>query len=53
VAESFFAGLEAKPIMNWTCGTREDAMRAIIFPIETWYNRERRHSALHYVSPAA
>lgn len=32
--------------------TRDDARRAIFCYIETWYNRERRHSTLGYVSPA-
>ena len=32
--------------------TREDARRAIFQYIETWYNRQRRHSTLGYISPA-
>ena len=50
VTESFFATLKRElddPIFE----TRESA-RAIIFEyIEIWYNRQRRHSTLGYVSP--
>jgi len=50
VTESFFATLKRElddPIFD----TRESA-RAIIFEyIEIWYNRQRRHSTLGYVSP--
>ena len=53
VAESFFATLELELILNRRWATRDDARRAIFRYIETWYNRERRHSTLDYVSPAA
>jgi putative transposase len=53
VAESFFATLEFELIMTARWETRTDARRAIFRYIETWYNRERRHSTLGYVSPAA
>jgi putative transposase len=50
VSESFFATLKREldhPIFD----SRESA-RAIIFEyIEIWYNRQRRHSTLGYVSP--
>jgi transposase InsO family protein len=51
VAESFFATLklELKPDRPWS--TRSEARTAIFEYIETWYNRERRHSTLDYVSP--
>jgi transposase InsO family protein len=52
VAESFFATLELELILNARWATRDDARRAIFRYIETWYNRERRHSTLDYVSPA-
>lgn len=52
VAESFFATLELELIVNARWETRDDARRAIFRYIETWYNRERRHSTLGYVSPA-
>lgn len=51
VAESFFATLELELILNHRWATRDDARRAIFRYIETWYNRERRHSTLGYVSP--
>lgn len=51
VAESFFATLELELIMKHRWATRADARRAIFRYIETWYNRERRHSTLGYVSP--
>lgn len=53
VAESFFATLELDLIVNHRWATRDDARRAIFRYIETWYNRQRRHSTLDYVSPAA
>jgi transposase InsO family protein len=31
--------------------SRHEAQRAIFEFIEVWYNRQRRHSALGYVSP--
>jgi len=51
VAESFFATLELELILNATWETRDEARRAIFRYIETWYNRERRHSTLGYISP--
>ena len=53
VAESFFATLELELILNHQWSTRDAARRAIFRYIETWYNRERRHSTLDSVSPAA
>jgi len=53
VAESFFATLELELIVTSDWHTRADARRAIFAYIETWYNRERRHSSLGYRSPAA
>jgi transposase InsO family protein len=52
VAESFFATVELELIMKHRWATRDDARRAIFRFIESWYNRERRHSTLDYVSPA-
>lgn len=53
VAESFFATLELELIINSDWHTRDEARRAIFRYIETWYNRERRHSTLGYLSPVA
>jgi len=51
VAESFFATLEFELIMKHDWHSREEARRSIFRYIETWYNRQRRHSSLGYVSP--
>jgi putative transposase len=52
VAESFFATLklELQPDRLWK--TRSEARTAIFEYIEGWYNRERRHSTIGYLSPA-
>ena len=52
VAESFFATLELELIAKARWETRDEARRAIFRYIETWYNRQRRHSTLGYISPA-
>lgn len=51
VAESFFATLETELIREADWPTRAAARQAIFSYIETWYNRERRHSSLGYRSP--
>ncbi len=51
VAESFFATLETELILGADWPTPEAARRGIFAYIETWYNRERRHSSLGYRSP--
>ena len=51
VAESFFATLEIELILEADWPTRAAARQAIFAYIETWYNRERRHSSLGYRSP--
>ena len=51
MAESFFASLECEVLDRNTFRTRSDARSAIFAWIEGWYNRERRHSALGYLSP--
>ena len=51
VAESFFATLELELIARRTWHTHHDARQSIFAFIETWYNRKRRHSTLHYLSP--
>ena len=52
VVESFFATLEHELLADARFPSREAARRAIFAFIEVWYNRERRHSSLGYVSPA-
>lgn len=51
VVESFFATLEHELLTDARFPSREAARRAIFAFIEVWYNRERRHSSLGYVSP--
>jgi transposase InsO family protein len=51
VAESFFATLEVELLLEADRPTRAAARQAIFAYIETWYNRERRHSSLGYRSP--
>ena len=45
------ATLEIELILEAAWPTRAAARRAIFEYIETWYNRERRHSNLSYRSP--
>ena len=52
VAESFFSTLEFELLMRNDWHTKAEARRAIFGYIETWYNRQRRHSTLGYLSPA-
>jgi len=52
VAESFFATLELELLRRRQWRTHQEARRAIFAYIETWYNTRRRHSTLHYRSPA-
>ncbi len=53
VAESFFATLEHELLAETDFGSRAEARQAIFVFIEVWYNRERRHSSLGYVTPVA
>jgi len=52
LAESFFASLETELIDRSTWATPSEARLAVFDYIEVFYNRERRHSALGYLSPA-
>lgn len=51
--ESFFASLKTEHVHHVLYETRAQARTDIFFYIEAFYNRERRHSTLDYVSPAA
>ena len=53
VAESFFATLEWELIQDSDWHTHAEARRAIFDYLEVWYNRQRRHSSLGFMSPAA
>ena len=52
VVESFFATLTKELLVDDVFATRAQATRAIAEFIEIWYNRQRRHSALGYRTPA-
>ncbi len=49
--ESFFHSLKVECIYNQLFSTRNEAKLAIFDYIEIFYNRQRRHSALNYLSP--
>jgi putative transposase len=51
LAESFFATLECALLEQWTFRTHDEARSALFEFIESFYNRQRRHSALGYLSP--
>ena len=50
--ESFFASLKKELIHDADFATRAEAQAAIFEYIEVFYNIQRRHSSLGYVSPA-
>lgn len=52
-AESFWATLKKELMSDRTFATRAEARAAIFEYIEVFYNRERIHSSLGYVSPEA
>jgi transposase InsO family protein len=49
--ESFFGSLKTELVHRTRFKTREEARRAIFEYIEVWYNRQRRHSSLGYITP--
>lgn len=51
MAESFFATLKCEWVNRQHYATRAQAMSSIFQYIEGWYNPQRRHSALGYLSP--
>jgi putative transposase len=51
--ESFFATLECALLQPQTFRTHDEARRGLFEFIENLYNRQRRHSALGYLSPEA
>jgi putative transposase len=50
--ESFFASLKKELVHGADFGTRAEARAEIFEYIEVFYNNQRRHSSLGYVSPA-
>jgi putative transposase len=51
VAESFFSTLKTELVHATDFATRQQARSAIFEYIEVFYNRQRRHSTLGYLSP--
>jgi transposase InsO family protein len=51
VAESFFSSLKMELVHEADFATREQARAALFDYIEVFYNRQRRHSSLGYLSP--
>ncbi len=51
VSESFFASLKKELVHQTRYATREEARQSIFQWIEVFYNRERLHSTLGYLSP--
>ena len=52
LAESFFATLECELIDRRSFRTQAEAKMAVFDFIEGWYNPQRRHSSIGYISPA-
>ncbi len=53
VSESFFGTIKKEMIYHQKFDTRESARKAIFDYIEVFYNRNRIHSALNYLTPSA
>lgn len=51
MAESFFHTLKTELVYQTEFKTREEAKRAIFEFIEVWYNRQRIHSSIDYMTP--
>jgi putative transposase len=51
VAESFFKSLKSELVYQQEFQSQAMAKQAVFEYIEIWYNRQRRHSALGYLSP--
>lgn len=49
--ESFYHTLKTEHVHHYQYKTRDEAKRSIFEYIECFYNRERRHSYLNYVTP--
>jgi transposase InsO family protein len=53
VVESFFRTLKSELVNHQRYQTRKQASDSIRGWVELFYNHQRRHSALGYLSPAA
>ena len=51
VVESFFANLKNELVHHRTFATRDQARAEIFDYIEIFYNRQRAHATLRYISP--
>ena len=51
VAESFFGTLKCELDLGKAIGSKVQTRAAVFEWIEVWYNRERRHSSLGFLSP--
>ena len=51
VAESFFHSLKMELVFHKTFSSRKEAKNCIFEYIEIFYNRQRRHSTLDYLTP--
>ena len=49
--ESFWHSLKVEEVHGCNYATREEATRSIVTYIEAFYNCERRHSSIDYLSP--
>lgn len=52
VAESFFSSLKTELVDDENYRTHKEAKKSLFEYIEIFYNRQRRHSYLDYISPA-
>jgi transposase InsO family protein len=52
VVESFFHSLKTEWVHHYRYKTRQEAKASIFEYVEIFYNRQRRHSHLNYLSPA-
>jgi putative transposase len=53
VMENFFGSVKSEWLSDQTLATRQSAKESLFKYIEVFYNRQRRHASLGYVSPAA
>lgn len=49
--ESFFGSLKSELVHHRRYATRDDAKRDLFAYIEGYYNRQRLHSAIGYITP--
>jgi len=51
--ESFFHSLKTELVMHCDYKTRDQARASLFDYMEVFYNRQRRHSTIHYEAPLA